>query len=411
MNSFQGSAEISGLGVLCSLGDDVETVWSRCLAGESGAISTQAALGPEFPVKCYAPVPENERFGVFGINRALGFIESVVEQAITQAGLSDEMVRDSQFVIAICPFDLPWDRRQNMIGDLDSPSDAFVDIDAVNTDFFDSTAIEKLLVLIMHRFGLRRFPIMLHTACSSGNSAIQFGLESIRAKETETAIVVGCEISTHPEALIRFNLLGTLAAPDAQPADAARPFSKNRRGFVLGEGAAALVLQNPATCKHPLAKVLGAGEAVDTFHRTRSDTEATAAVRSVAAALFDSGLTASDIDSINAHGTGTQENDKTEAKCIEIVFGDRARDIPVTSNKSILGHTLSAAGVVEAVLSVKSLETGIIPPTLNHVEPDPAINLDVVTAPRQCTDMNVIMSNSFGFGGQNVCVVFAGPGA
>ena len=399
---------VSGLGMLCSLGKTVDECWGNLITGKSGVISTSQKFGEQFPVRVYAPVEKNERYGKYGIERAFGFLEEVITQAILQAELPASKVSDCQLVVAICPFDQTWDARVRQLVGLSSPQEIFDKIDTCHTDIIDQTAIVKLLADIMERFNLKKFPIMLHTACSSGNSAIQFALEAIQCKDAEVAIVAGVEISTSAEALIRFNLLGTLATPEIMPQDAARPFSKNRQGFVLGEGAAAMILENEEKCGNTgLGIVAGAGESMDTFHRTRSDPEATAAIKAVHAALRDSELIPEDIDYVNAHGTGTIENDRTEAKCINLVFGKNDKNIPVTSNKSCMGHTLSTAGVIEAIFCIKSLQTSIIPPTLNYNIPDPEIALNIVTEAMTMPNLKNVISNSFGFGGQNVCVVFS----
>src|SRR6202012_3735594 len=189
------------------------------------------------------------------------------------------------------------------------------------------------------------------------------------------------------------------------PASAARPFSKNRDGFVMAEGAGALVLESYEGATARGARILGVlagcGELADSFHRTRSSPDGKPIIGCVRNALADPGIAAEDIDYINAHGTGTPENDKMEYVGISTVSGDRAKEIPVSSNKSMVGHTLSAAGAVEAVVSLLTLEHQRIPPTINYDIPDPAIPFDVVPNKARDARVTAVMSNSFGFGGQN----------
>ncbi len=177
----------------------------------------------------------------------------------------------------------------------------------------------------------------------------------------------------------------------------------------MGEGAAALVLESADSLERrgaePLAWIAGCGEASDTFHRTRSTPDGSRIVRCMRNALCDAGLDAEDVDHINAHGTSTPENDKMESLGIRLLLGERAGAVPVTANKSMVGHTLSAAGAVEAVFAVLTLRHGVIPPTINHRNPDPSIPLDVVPNRARRQEVHTVLSNSFGFGGQNVSLV------
>jgi 3-oxoacyl-[acyl-carrier-protein] synthase II len=228
------------------------------------------------------------------------------------------------------------------------------------------------------KFGTKGSPISLSTACASGATAIQLGVEAIRRGETDAAVCVGTDGSINPEALIRFSLLSALSTSNDVPEAAAKPFSKNRDGFVMAEGAAALVLESYESAKARGAKILGVlegcGEMTDAFHRTRSSPDGKPIIGCIAGAIKDAGLTPEDIDYVNAHGTSTPENDKMEYLGCSAVFGER-------------------------------MQHQRIPPTINYQVPDPAIPLDVV--PNQARDARVrhAISNSFGFGGQNVSLV------
>ena len=266
---------------------------------------------------------------------------------------------------------------------------------------------------IADRFGTKGSPISLSTACSSGATAIQMGVEAIRRGETEAALCIGTDGSIHAEALIRFSLLSALSTQNDPPEGAAKPFSKNRDGFVMGEGAGALVLED---YDHALARgatilgiVAGCGERGDGFHRTRSSPDGKPAILAMQDALADAGLTPDDVDYINAHGTSTPENDKMEAMSCAAVFGERMAKLPISSNKSMIGHTLTAAGAVEAVISFLTIANGTIPPTINYANPDPAIAIDVVPNAARKAKVRTVLSNSFGFGGQNTCLVLTAP--
>jgi 3-oxoacyl-[acyl-carrier-protein] synthase II len=264
---------------------------------------------------------------------------------------------------------------------------------------------------LAERFGTKGSPISVSTACASGASAIQLGVEAIRRGEAEAALCIGTDGSVNAESLIRFSLLSALSTANDPPQAAAKPFSKNRDGFVMAEGAAALVLENYESAVARGAKILGVlagcGEMADSFHRTRSSPDGKAIIGCIRNAIADAGLTADDIDYINPHGTGTPENDKMEYLGVSSVFGERAKSIPISSNKSMIGHTLSAAGTVESVFTLLTLEHQRLPPTINYRVPDPAIPLDVVPNTARDAKVRHALSNSFGFGGQNVSLVMS----
>jgi 3-oxoacyl-[acyl-carrier-protein] synthase II len=264
---------------------------------------------------------------------------------------------------------------------------------------------------LAERFGTKGSPISVSTACASGASAIQLGVEAIRRGETDAALCIGTDGSVNPEAVIRFSLLSALSTANEPPEAAAKPFSKNRDGFVMAEGAAALVLESYQSATSRGAKILGVlagcGEMADSFHRTRSSPDGKAIIGCIRNAIADAGLEADDIDYINPHGTGTPENDKMEYLGVASVFGERAKSIPLSSNKSMIGHTLSAAGTIESVFTLLTLDRQKLPPTINYRVPDPAIPLDVVPNVARDGKVRHALSNSFGFGGQNVSLVMS----
>jgi 3-oxoacyl-[acyl-carrier-protein] synthase II len=264
---------------------------------------------------------------------------------------------------------------------------------------------------LAERFGTKGSPISLSTACASGASAIQLGIEAIRRDEAEAALCIGTDGSINPESLVRFSLLSALSTANDPPRAAAKPFAKNRDGFVMAEGAAALVLESLEHAMGRGAKLLGViegcGEMADSFHRTRSSPDGRAIIGCIRNAIVDAGLTADDIDYVNPHGTGTPENDKMEGLATAAVFGERAKQLPISSNKSMIGHTLSAAGAVEAAITLMTLDRQILPPTINYQVPDPALQLDVVPNVARAAKVRHALSNSFGFGGQNVSLVLA----
>ncbi|MGO4836351.1 beta-ketoacyl synthase N-terminal-like domain-containing protein, partial [Rhizobiaceae sp. 2RAB30] len=280
-----------------------------------------------------------------------------------------------------------------------------------STEVFDSVQFGSIADRLSDRFGTRGLPITLSTACASGATAIQLGVEAIRRGECDRALAIGTDGSATAEALIRFSLLSALSTNNDIPEKASKPFSRDRDGFVLAEGSAALVLESLESAIARGATVLGimrgCGERADDFHRTRSKPDGSPAIAAVRAALADAGLAEDEIDYVNAHGTSTPENDKMEHLSLATVFGERMRSIPISSNKSMIGHTLSAAGAIEAAFSFMTMREGVIPPTINYDNPDPAIELDVVPNVKRTAEVRTVISNSFGFGGQNACLVMA----
>jgi 3-oxoacyl-[acyl-carrier-protein] synthase II len=262
---------------------------------------------------------------------------------------------------------------------------------------------------LAEKIGTKGSPISLSTACASGATAIQLGVEAIRRGEADAALCVATDGTVNPEALVRFSLLSALSTQNDSPQAASKPFSKNRDGFVMAEGAGTLVLESYEAAVARGAPILGVlagcAEQTDSFHRTRSSPDGKPIIGCVRKALADAGLTSEQIDYINAHGTSTPENDKMEYLAISNVFGERAKQIPVSSNKSMVGHTISAAGAVEAVFSLLTLEHQRIPPTINYEIPDPAIPFDVVPNKARDARVTAVMSNSFGFGGQNASLI------
>jgi 3-oxoacyl-[acyl-carrier-protein] synthase II len=209
--------------------------------------------------------------------------------------------------------------------------------------------------------------------------------------------------------MVRFSLLSALSTQNDPPQAASKPFSKNRDGFVMAEGAGALVLESYEAAMARGARILGVvagcGELTDSFHRTRSAPDGKPAIGCVRKTLADAGMEPEQIDHINAHGTSTPENDKMEYLATSAVFGEHTKNIPVSSNKSMVGHTISAAGAVEAIFSLLTLEHQRIPPTINYEVPDPAIPFDVVGNKARDAKVTAVMSNSFGFGGQNASLI------
>jgi 3-oxoacyl-[acyl-carrier-protein] synthase II len=406
---------ITGMGVVTSLGAGKTDNWSRLTAGESGirtitrfptdSLKTTMAGTVDFiPLEPKSPVILSGRLA-----------ETAAEEAIDQAAIGSLGNFPGPLFMAVAPVELEWAQREELARATGLKED--VDYDAVLrvsgggrfNDYHRRFLFGSVADYLAEKYGTKGSPVSLSTACASGATAIQLGVEAIRRGETDAALCVATDGSVNAEALVRFSLLSALSTRNDPPYAAVRPFAKNRDGFVMAEGAGALVLESYEAAVARGAAIVGVlagcGEVADNFHRTRSSPDGKPIAGCVQKALDDAGMTIENIDCINAHGTGTPENDKMEYLGISMAFGERARQIPVSSNKSMIGHTLSAAGAVEAVFSLLTLEHQRVPPTINYDIPDPAIPLDVVPNKARDAKVTAVMSNSFGFGGQNASLI------
>ncbi|MBX3552653.1 MAG: beta-ketoacyl-ACP synthase [Pseudolabrys sp.] len=405
---------VTGMGVVTSLGTGKTDNWTKLTAGQSGirAISRFATDGLKTRVAGTIDYLTKEPLNTAAMSEMLA--DLAAEEAIAESGIGAKGDFPGPLFLAVPPVELEWpQRREVAVASGANDSIDYRDLLRVSAQFpayhsrfmFGSVADH-----IADRFGTKGSPISLSTACASGTTAIQLGVEAIRRGETDAALCVASDGSVNQESLIRFSLLSALSTQNDVPETASKPFSKNRDGFVMAEGAGALVLESLASAKARGAKILGVvegcGELADSFHRTRSSPDGKPIIGCMVNALTDAGLTPQDIDHINAHGTSTPENDKMEFTGTDKVFGEHAKAIPITSNKSMIGHTLSAAGAVEAVITLMTLQHQRIPPTINYLVPDPAIPLDVVGNTARDAKITHALSNSFGFGGQNASLIF-----
>ena len=405
---------VTGIGVVTSLGVGKQDNWAALTSGKSGIhritrfpvehLNTQISGMVDF-------LPSSTK-GASPLTFELAATSA--EEAIGESGLSPEDFGGPLF-LASPPVELDWRDRFDLFrtgtGETAAQRIAQAACELKTLDLFESAQFGSIADRLAEKFGTRGLPITLSTACASGATAIQLGVEAIRRGECDRALSIGADGSATAEALIRFSLLSALSTSNDQPEKASKPFSKDRDGFVLAEGSAALVLESLDSALARGATIIGlvtgCGERADDFHRTRSKPDGSPAIAAVRAALADAGLDETGIGYVNAHGTSTPENDKMEHLSLSTVFGERIRDIPVSSNKSMIGHTLSAAGAIEAAFSLLTMREGVIPPTINYDHPDPAIELDVVPNVKREAQVATVLSNSFGFGGQNTCLVMA----
>jgi len=247
------------------------------------------------------------------------------------------------------------------------------------------------------------------TACTAGTQAIGDAVRLLRDGQVDVMLAGGADATINPMGILGFGMLGTLSRRNEEPEAASRPFERSRDGFVLGEGAAVLVLERESLARargaRIRAEVLGYAATCDAYRITDERPDAAGAAAAVRGCLQDAGIGPAEVDYVNAHGTSTPMNDRIETAVMKEVFGARAAQVPISSTKSMLGHLLAAAGAVEMAACVLCLEAGFLPPTINLVEPDPECDLDYVPHRARVARFDTALSNSFGFGGQNACLL------
>lgn len=412
---------ITGAGIVTSLGRGKDENWSKLTSGVSGVkpITRFPTDGLRTTIAGTVDWPECQPYSAYELSYAIA--QSAAEEAIQQSGAGELAHFRGLLFIATPPSEFEWPLLRRLYDESPTPEQPGYRrmLAAARTGRYVPEQRQLEFASIADRmqecFGTVGEPISICTACASGATTIQMGAEAIRRGEADRALCVGTDATVHPEGLIRFSLLSALSTDNERPDKASKPFSRNRDGFVIAEGAGAVVLESLSSARARGAEILGVvkgcGEKADDYHRTRSRPDGTAIIGALRKTFEDAGISPDEIEYINAHGTSTPENDKMEYFSLHALFGDRLSRTPISSNKSMVGHTLIAAGSVEAVFSLMTLRTGILPPTINYDQPDPELPLDVVPFHAREAKVRHVLSNSFGFGGQNVCLIFgAGPG-
>lgn len=410
---------VTGMGLVTALGRGKTDNWVAVTAGRSGIkpITRFPADGLRTTIAGSIDFMGVEPYSAYELAHAIA--AAAAQEAIEEARIGSSGRFPGPLYVATPPSELDWPQLMRLYEASPDTSAAGYRrlLAAARAGGFRDLARHVEFASIADRmqehFGTLGEPISVCTACASGATTIQLGLEAIRRGETDAALCVGTDATVHPEGLIRFSLLSALSTRNGEPARASRPFAKSRDGFVIAEGAGAVVLESLRSAHARGARIIGlvrgAGEKADDYHRTRSKPDGSAIIGAIRKTLADAGAIPEEIDYINAHGTSTPENDKMEYVSLKAVLGDHLARTPISSNKSMVGHTLIAAGSVEAVLSLMTIDKGVIPPTINYVDPDPDLPLDVVPNVARPAKVTTVLSNSFGFGGQNVCLLLSGP--
>jgi len=414
---------VTGMGVLTSLGIGRADNWRALTAGQSGL--KRIIRFPVDGLRSTVAGTIDEHLPGAGqlhsVERSARMAEIAAREALAQAAVSQCRRFPGPLFMATPPSEFEWPQllRLHAAGSGSEPAGYTRLLDAARSGAFAAEypllQFASIADRLKETFGTAGQPVSVCTACASGATAIGLGLEAIRHGHAQAALCVGADATIHAEAMVRFSLLSALSMHNDPPDRASRPFALSRDGFVPAEGAGALVLEDYESARARgatvLCFVLGYGERADDYHRTRSKPDASAMIAAIQAALADAGVGPKAVDYVNAHGTGTQENDKMEALALSAVLGERAATTPVSSNKSMIGHTLIAAGAVEAVFSLMTIASGTMPPTMNCEDRDPEIGLDVIPSVKREGRVRTVLSNSFGFGGQNACLVLSGEPA
>ncbi len=403
---------ITGLGCISPLGHDVSSTWQNIIAGQSGVSLIEHYDTTDFKTKFAAQVKGFDASAHFGsrearrMDRFTQFAVYAAQQAVQDAGLViDDSNRDRIGVMmgtGIGGMGTLFEQMKVLIERGPSRVSPFL----VPMMLPDSA---PGMVAIM--LGVRGPNMAIVTACATGTNAIGEATECIRRGQADIILAGGSEASIVPIAMAGLGVMGALSEFNQNPQKASRPFDKNRDGFVMGEGGAVLVLESLEHAQQRGAKILaelqGYGTTDDAYHISAPAENGSGAARCITLALQNSSLGMKDIHYINAHGTSTVLNDRSETAAIKTVFGEQAYQIPISSTKSMTGHLLGAAGAIEAAICVKVLEQQILPPTINYETPDPECDLDYVPNTSRSAQVEHVMSNSFGFGGHNSTIVIS----
>jgi len=405
---------VTGMGAVSPVGNDVASTWENVVAGRSGVgpitrfdasqyRTTIAAEARAFDPEQHFPARDARRMDPFA-----QFALVAAREALAEAGLSDEAFAEGL-----------GERTAVLVGSGIGGMTTITEQIRVLYDKGPGRVSPFLIPMILPEsaasmvaieHGLKGPNMAVTSACATGANAIGETASMIRNGRVDVGLAGGAEVGVIEIALAGFCAMRALSTRNDDPEHASRPFDRDRDGFVIGEGAGILVLEE---LEHALARgarihaeLVGYGTTDDAYHITAPDPDGAGATRCMQLALASAGLAPEQIDYINAHGTSTALNDATETQAIKRVFGDYAYRLPVSSTKSVTGHLLGAAGALEAILTIRALETGILPPTMNLMHPDPDCDLDYVPNQARAVPIRTALSNSFGFGGHNVSLIF-----
>ncbi len=418
---------VTGFGAVAPNGLDAEAFWASCVAGRSGIARIESFDVAGFPVQIAGEVRgfraedfvENRKsLKIMGRNIRFGV--AAAQMAMVQSGLKESAPDPGRFGIVMGSGIVPTDVAEigpAVAGSLDA--DGNFDVrrfgEAGQKLLFPLWLLKHLPNMVAAHISIihdaRGCNNTIVTACSASTQAIGEAARILERGDADVMLAGGSDSRIDPLSLVAYHLLGAVSRSTRPPAEVSRPFERDRDGFVLGEGAAVLVLETEAHAKARgatiYAEVTGYGSSFDAFAVTKPEPSGRGALASMREALRDARLSADAIDYVSAHGTSTLLNDRAETAATREILGARARKVPVSSIKSMIGHLIGAAGAMEALVSVLAIRDGVVPPTINMDHPDPECDLDYV--PNRAREMKVrtVLSNSFGFGGQNASLILS----
>ncbi|NNJ25527.1 beta-ketoacyl-ACP synthase II [Alienimonas chondri] len=418
---------ITGLGAVTPVGNDVKSVWAAVREGRSGIGPITRFDASKFPttfaaeVKDYdfdAQVDDPKPFSQAGPN--IRFAVGAAKQAVGQSGLLDDPAHapdPTRFGIYLgagegqqnFPTFMQMVAEAQASGDLDLAKFTELGLERLDAKFELEQEPNMPAAHLSALFDAQGPNLNCLTACAASSQAIGEATEIIRRGDADVMLSGGAHSMIHPFGLTGFNLLTSLSTRNDDPQAASRPFDADRDGFVLGEGAGMVVLEELSRAKargaEILGEVLGYGSSADAYRITDIHPEGRGAVACISGAMQDAGVGPDQLDYVNAHGTSTLVNDRTETAAIKQALGEHASKTPVSSTKSMMGHLIAAAGSVEAILCLLAIRDGVLPPTINYTTPDPQCDLDYIPNAARDAKVERALSNSFGFGGQNVSLI------
>jgi 3-oxoacyl-[acyl-carrier-protein] synthase II len=418
---------ITGLGLVTPVGNDVAASWSALIAGKSGVAPISLFDARGFSTRIAAEVKgfdehaiESNRKLLKFANRSHKFALAAAEQAFRDAGIAPTAETGERWgcsvgtgMMGVDYDDLAGIHRHSAADGELNAARMLTDPVVANPLSFCRSQSTTGLSLLTRRFGIRGYATSVHTACASGGQAIGTALKLIRRGAVDSALAGGFDSMISPVGLSGFCLLSAVSTDNDRPERASRPFDATRNGFVLGEGAGFVVLEEWDAARRRGARIYaelaGDGNSLSSYRITDSPPDGDGPIQSMRAALKDAGATPADIDYINAHGTSTGMNDRSESAAIHAVFGEFAKKVSVSSTKSTMGHLIAAAGAVEVVACALAIHHGAMPINANYREPDPDCDLNFVLESPRKQRVRMTLSNSFGFGGSNSCVVLRHP--
>ena len=395
------------------LGNDAKGTWEAALAGRSGVDYIKAFDASDYPVSIAGEVKDFDPTGLASskelrrLDRNVLFALAAAKEALADAGTNGLRSDRVGIVLGSAIGGFTELMRQADILRERGP-------DRVSPNFLPNVLVDSASGQLAIELGIRGPNYAVVSACATGSHTIGEGAELIRNRHADAILAGGTEACIHPLILAGFTSMRGLAASNGDPTTASRPFDATRAGFVMSEGAGVVVLEDLEAAQKRgatvYAEVLAYGASNDAYHMAAPDPSSVGVIEMMRSALERSGVAAEDVDYINAHGTSTPLGDAAETKAIKEVFGDHAYELAVSSTKSVMGHTLGAAGAVEAIMCALAIRDGMLPPTINYANPDPDCDLDYVPNEARKADVRVALSNAMGLGGHNGCVLLGRVG-